>query len=149
MKFKKLLFPLIILIFIFLFTFIATERFTKVSSPAPSPQIEQLKYIDVPITINYQEEGKSNEAKIASVKEDTTAWEATKKAIGEENLEYKDYGGDLGIFISAINNVKPTGNKFWLFKVNGQGADIGVSSYKLKQGDQIEFVISEPKEENQ
>lgn len=149
MKPRKLLFPLILFTFIFLGTFAVTNKLTKNPQPTPSPQIEQLKYIDVPITIDYQKEDRAKEAKFATVKEDTTAWEVTKKAIGEDNLEYKDYGGDLGIFISAINNVKPTGNKFWLFKVNGEGADIGVSSYKLKQGDQIEFVISEPTSENQ
>lgn len=144
MKPKNIPFFLIILIFLLSLSFVLTNKFTKNPLPSPTPQIEQLKYIDVPLTIDYQQEGKAKEAKLATVKDGATAWEALKKTIGEQNLEYKDYGADLGIFIASINGIKPTGNKFWLFKINGEGANVGVSSYKLKQGDQIEFMISEP-----
>lgn len=144
MRLKNLLVPSILLAFLLSLTFVATEKFTKAPASSPSPQIEQLKYIDVPITIDYQQEGKNAESKLVTVKEGITAWEAFKKGIGEQNVEYKDYGGDLGIFIIGINSVKPSGNKFWLFKVNGQSASVGVSSYKIQNGDKLEFVIAEP-----
>lgn len=142
MKLKSLLLPLTLLALVFTFAFTATNKLTK--PLAPSPQIEQLKYIDVPLTINYKQQDKPVERKIATVKENSTAWEALKKVVGEQNIQFKDYGADLGIFINAINGVAPSGNKFWLFKINGEGAKVGVSSYRLKQSDQIEFEISEP-----
>ena len=144
MKFKNLLLPLIFLAIITSIVFAISNK----SAPTPSPtaQIEQVKSIQIPITINYGEVEKQQEVKTVSIQENSTAWETLIQAVGEANVEYKDYGDELGIFISAINGVKPIGNKFWLFKVNGEGAKVGVSSYKVKEGDELEFVISEPTE---
>ena len=99
----------------------------------------------VEVKIDYAGESeKTTEVKTVSVTEGQTAWEAIQSAVGLENIEYQDYGGDLGIFMQSINGVKPPGSKFWLFKVNGMGAEVGVSSYKVQEGDKLEFVISEP-----
>jgi hypothetical protein len=73
---------------------------------------------------------------------ETTAWEAIKTALGEENLTYQDFGGDLGIFISGFKGVAAEGNHFWEFKINGEGAEAGVSKYVVQQGDVLEFVYS-------
>jgi hypothetical protein len=73
---------------------------------------------------------------------ETTAWEAIKMALGEENLTYQVFGGDLGIFISGFNGVAAEGNHFWEFKINGEGAEEGVSKYVVRQGDVLEFVYS-------
>lgn len=101
----------------------------------------------VEVTIDYAgEEEKETEVKTVKFDEGDTAWDALKSAVEIDNIEYQDYGGDLGIFVQSINDAKPTGNKFWLFKVNGKGADVGISSYKVQDGDKIEFVISEPSE---
>lgn len=101
--------------------------------------------VRVDVTIDYSGEvDKALETKSVSVEEGGTAWDVLKTAVGEENIEYKDYGGDMGIFVSGINEVKPEGNKFWLFKVNGEGSDVGVSAYKVQVGDRLEFVISAP-----
>jgi hypothetical protein len=72
----------------------------------------------------------------------TTAWDAVKTALGEENLTFEDFGGTLGIFITGFNGVEVEGNHFWEFKVNGEGSEVGVSSYVVQQGDMIEFVYS-------
>ncbi|MBI2327683.1 DUF4430 domain-containing protein [Candidatus Curtissbacteria bacterium] len=141
MKFKNLLLPLIFIPLVLVLFFVSSNK--SQTNPPPAPQIEEVKIIDIPIKIDYGKENQS-ETKIAKVEENSSAWEALKTAAGEQNIEYKDYGGELGIFISAINQVKPTGNKFWLFKVNGEGASVGVSSYKVQNGDKLEFVISEP-----
>lgn len=99
----------------------------------------------VEVKIDYSGEAeKTTEVKTVAVTEGQTAWDAIQSAIGLENIEYQDYGGDLGIFMQSINGVKPSGSKFWLFKVNGKGAEVGISSYKVQEGDKLEFVISEP-----
>ena len=72
----------------------------------------------------------------------STAWDAIKAAIGEDNLAFEDFGGTLGIFISGFNGVEAEGNHFWEFKVNGEGSEVGVSSYEVQQGDMLEFVYS-------
>ena len=101
----------------------------------------------VEVTIDYAgEEEKETEVKAVKFDEGDTAWDALQAAVEVDNIEYQDYGGDLGIFVQSINDVKPAGNKFWLFKVNGKGADVGVSAYEVQDGDRLEFVISEPSE---
>ena len=72
----------------------------------------------------------------------TTAWDAIKVALGEENLAFEDFGGDLGIFITGFNGVQAEGNHFWEFKVNGETAEAGVSKYEVTDGDVLEFVYS-------
>ncbi|MBI3341961.1 DUF4430 domain-containing protein, partial [Candidatus Curtissbacteria bacterium] len=71
-----------------------------------------------------------------------TAWDAVKSALGETNLTYKDYGGDLGIYITAINGIEPTGNQYWQFNINGNSSEVGVSSYIVQDNDKIEFKIA-------
>ncbi|MFH1089367.1 MAG: DUF4430 domain-containing protein [Candidatus Uhrbacteria bacterium] len=57
------------------------------------------------------------------------------------DLDYTDYGGDLGIFIQAIDSVPGEGasDKWWQFWVNNVYSTSGVSSYYLNSGDVIEF----------
>ena len=108
---------------------------------------EQQVQPQVEITIDYAGEvEKDTEAKSINFEESDTAWDVLQSEVGFDNIEYQDYGGDLGIFVQGINGVKPSGNKFWLFKVNGKGAEVGISSYKVQDGDRLEFVISEPSE---
>jgi uncharacterized protein DUF4430 len=70
-----------------------------------------------------------------------TAWDAIKTALGEENVSTQEFSG-LGLFITGFNGVEVEGNHFWEFKVNGEGSEVGVSQYEVKQGDVIEFVYS-------
>ena len=72
----------------------------------------------------------------------STAWDAVRAALGEENLDYQDFGGDLGIFITGFNGVEAQGNHFWEFKPNGETAEVGVSKYEVQQGDVLEFAYS-------
>jgi hypothetical protein len=55
---------------------------------------------------------------------------------------YKDYGGSMGIFISSIASTTGTSDKWWQYWVNGEYANIGVSSYKPKAGDVVEFRLT-------
>lgn len=64
--------------------------------------------------------------------------------ISEENsldLEYKDYGNDMGAFIEAIdgynNNFQE--DKHWQFWVNNKYSKIGAGSYKLGGGEVVEW----------
>jgi hypothetical protein len=77
-----------------------------------------------------------------SVEQGSKAWDAIKQALGEDRLTYQDFGGDLGIFITGFDGVEAEGNHFWEFRVNGEGADVGVSKYEVMSGDVLEFVYS-------
>lgn len=140
----------VVVVLIALAVIFSLDRLSSQKQVAPSPTTEQIQKVNADVTIDYAGQvQKSAETKQVAVEQGKTAWDVLRDAVAEQNVEFKDYGGDLGIFISAINGVKPTGNKFWLFKVNGESSKVGVSSYKVQSGDRLEFVISEPKDENQ
>lgn len=107
-------------------------------SPTPSPQASTIE-----VKVDYAGYvDRSADTYSATFSPNQTAWTVVSTAISIENLQYTDYGGDLGIFITGINGVVPAGNNFWLFRVNGADASLGVSSYVVAENDKIEFVIS-------
>jgi hypothetical protein len=80
-------------------------------------------------------------AQAFSVSPGQKAWEAVKQAIGESNIQYQDYGGDLGIFVTGFYGVAP-GCPWWEFYVDGASATAGVSSYTVESDDVLEFRLS-------
>jgi hypothetical protein len=144
---KSGLSAIIIVAFVLIGGYFAVTNVQNKGEVAPAVTTQnQGEELQVDVTIDYAGEGnKQAETKSASITNGETAWEVLESAIGAENIEYQDYGGDLGIFISGINGVKPKGDKFWLFKVNGEGSKVGVSAYKVKPGDKLELVITKAK----
>jgi hypothetical protein len=64
--------------------------------------------------------------------------------VAEKNnlkLEYKDYGGSMGVFVDSINGIGSGlgGNKYWQFWVNNVFSEVGASSYRLQSGDMVEW----------
>ena len=63
-------------------------------------------------------------------------------AMSEQTFTFsgKEYPS-LGFFIEEINGKKndPTNDTYWLYYINGQLANIGISNYQIKQGDIIEW----------
>lgn len=68
-------------------------------------------------------------------------------SVTEENnlpLGFKDFGGELGVFIESINDVpEEPSDKWWQYWVNNKYGEIGVSSYEVKSGDIIELKFVE------
>lgn len=54
----------------------------------------------------------------------------------------KEYSG-LGFFVERINELKPGKGESLILFVNNKKADVGVSGYKLKKGDLIEFKVED------
>ena len=70
------------------------------------------------------------------------------KADGRLAMEAEDYGGSMGLFITAINATK-NGDQpghYWRFYVNGKLAPAGVSATVVKAGDQIEWRFEQEEE---
>lgn len=77
--------------------------------------------------------------------EGMTAFRALQKSAERAsfNLEYKDYGGDMGVFITSINGQTGENQKaWWQFWVNGKYADKGASTYTLNPGDSVYWTLS-------
>lgn len=60
-------------------------------------------------------------------------------------FSYKDFGGDLGIFIESINNSsqQESKTKWWQYWIDGEYAQVGVLSYQVKSGDNIIFKFTD------
>ncbi len=56
-------------------------------------------------------------------------------------IEYKDYGGEMGLFIQSVGGVPSIGNtnttKWWQFWVNGEYSTLGASSVMVEEGDEV------------
>lgn len=58
-------------------------------------------------------------------------------------LKYKDYGGDLGVFVESIGGkTDPKKKAWWQYWVNNEYGKIGSSSYKLKAGDVVMWKLT-------
>ncbi|WP_240335272.1 DUF4430 domain-containing protein [Paraliobacillus sediminis] len=53
----------------------------------------------------------------------------------EENYEIEDVDG----FITSIDGVEQTDDKFWLYEVNDEEALVGANEYELSSGDEVVF----------
>lgn len=106
------------------------------AAPTPTPQGNSVE-----IGIDYAGQ-KTKDAYSTNVETGQSAWEAIKKAVGIENVQYTDYGGNLGIFITGFNGINATGNQFYEFRVNGTSSQVGVSSYICNNADKLEFVLT-------
>lgn len=58
----------------------------------------------------------------------------------------KEYMG-MGHFVESINDIKNNvkENKFWIYYINDESAKIGISHYKIKEGDIIKWKFEESK----
>lgn len=77
----------------------------------------------------------------ADAKSGMTAFDLLKQGGEEIGLEVqsKDYG-DMGVLVEQIDNLKNgADNKFWIYYVNGQMAQVSASKYILKGGDKVEW----------
>ncbi|MFZ3015460.1 MAG: DUF4430 domain-containing protein [Minisyncoccia bacterium] len=81
-----------------------------------------------------------NEAKYTTnISEETSVYDFMDKLRTEGKIYFKDktYSG-MGKFIEEINGIK-NGEKYWIYYVNNKKANIGVSNYKINEGDIVSW----------
>lgn len=76
-----------------------------------------------------------------SVAENQNALELLKNS---HVVETKSYG-QMGEFVLSIDGIKPDNQHFWQLYVNGKSSSVGAGSYVLKEGDKVEWKLSEIK----
>ena len=57
---------------------------------------------------------------------------------GKINFKEKNYIG-MGKFIDELNGTKNSEDKNWIYYVNNKKANIGISNYKINQGDIVSW----------
>jgi len=55
-------------------------------------------------------------------------------------LELKEYPG-MGYFVAKIGSLVPTADKYLMYRVNGEEASEGISSYILKENDVVKWEV--------
>lgn len=109
----------------------------KIENEKSKPAAEQQVKAD--ITARLEIGDKTYQAK---VKADSTAYDLMKILQSDLDLKFsaKEYAG-MGALIEEIDGVKNDvkANKFWIFYVNGQPSQVGVSGYVLKNNDVISW----------
>ena len=77
-----------------------------------------------------------------SVSSDSTVYDLmTDLQNNQENnfsFQAKEYSG-LGYFIEKINEVGSETGKYWIYYINDQKSQVGVSEYILKSGDVVSW----------
>jgi hypothetical protein len=77
-----------------------------------------------------------------NIKEGSTVYDAMNiaQSLVENNFSFKskEYPS-LGIFVGEINGKKGGEGGYWIYSVNGEEANVGVSNYKVNNGDIISW----------
>lgn len=111
---------------------------------------EEAPLAQVDITIDYGDDNLATTQLSVSLDPDQTEdlFAVLRRGLAESDIEftYKDFGGDMGMFIETINGVgKGSLSKWWQYWVNDEYATVGVSSYVPGDGDVIRFVYTNEK----
>lgn len=93
------------------------------------------------ITVGLKVEGSKQDASSLNVGLGSNALVALKMS---HAVETKNYEG-IGEMVLSIDGVKPDNKHFWAFYVNGKSSNVGASSYKLNNGDSLEWKLEEIK----
>lgn len=78
----------------------------------------------------------------------STAYDAMQKLIKDKKItaQMKEFSG-MGYFVEEINGIKNNNQtgEYWIYYINGQSAQIGISSYLLKPNDLITWKYEKSK----
>lgn len=76
----------------------------------------------------------------SEISETISVYDFMNKLQEEGKITFKDktYMG-MGKLIEEINGVKSSGDKYWIYSVNGIEAQVGVSDYKINPGDIVSW----------
>ena len=146
MKNKKYLKILIVILslgilFIFVFSFIKNPSKPSLINGRVNTKIESkvLSPKDIKVTLEVLDKKYDLE-----VKDNANVFEVMQKGQKESkspnifNFKYKEHAG-LGVFIEEINGIKGGEGRYWIYYVNGVLANVGVSNYKINNGDIISW----------
>lgn len=114
----------------------AKETTTISSTVESSVVTSSEKAQTLKVSIVLSEDGKEFSNAELEVKEGSTVMEALQ--------EKYDVVEDKG-FITTIDGKEQNvdgNNKWWMYTVNGEMANVGAAEYKLKDGDKVEFDLS-------
>lgn len=103
------------------------------STTTKNDDINKVNTINISVEINGQKYP-------LSLLKKSTAYDAMIKLVNDKKINaiFKEFTG-LGYFTDEINGVKTDKNSgtYWIYYINGQSAQVGISQYILKNNDLI------------
>jgi hypothetical protein len=141
LKNKKILLGFIALIVILTGINIAAKFYslkTKTPNQPPINSTAGQQLLAVSLLINNGSDQLNFNEK---VKNGSTVFDLLKQLSQEGKFILSYQTSSMGVFVKGIGQVENDNknNKFWMFKVNNQLANVGASSYILKEGDKVEW----------
>lgn len=122
---------------------IGVGGYVNLNSSADLSDVEQIESKTVSVMLDFGDGNVKTFTGVDLQKEQANVFDVlnTLSIDNKIMLAYKDYGGDLGVFIQSIDSVpgEGTNDKWWQFWVNNVYSTSGVSSYYVNSGDVIEF----------
>jgi hypothetical protein len=120
----------------------ANGSITSNTSSEPTPtQTPSQKTSEISVTFKIRKNTYT-----ISVPKDSTVLEAmmlldkdTKQNFSFKSSTYSS----MGQFVTEINSIKSTNEYFWVYYVNDTQANLGVSNYKIKSGDTIQWKLED------
>ena len=107
--------------------------------PAATTQAEAVKKVKASVTINPGESSQVLSSQYAEIEEGKTALDLTSQVAKVETKGEGQNAFVTGIGGRAADTAK---KEFWEFTINGKPADVGAGSYKVKNGDKVEWRIT-------
>lgn len=143
-KYIKYIGGLVLVVVVFLVGISVGRGYQQTPAPQPTKQNEAQSVVS--LMIDYGDDRIKTYSDL-TVTDQSTVFDVLKQAAEKNNidLQYKDFGGDLGIFIETIDGIgkDPAQKKWWQFWVNNKYSQIGSGSYKVQAKDVIQFKFTE------
>lgn len=141
----KILAKIIIVVAIFFVGFYIGQQ--QATAPGLfNNQLETLEQSQEQIKVSLMLDFGNGEIKTfdnVQAKKGSSVFELLEKITSENEVElqYKDYGGDLGVFIESIGGAISDfeADRYWQFWVNNEYAQVGASNHELSDGDVVEW----------
>lgn len=86
------------------------------------------------------ESGYLTKSEKVSVEKGSSAWDVVKTYLDENNIPYDAQESQYGVYIKGVNNINASDagkNSGWMYNVNGETPNVGISGYTLTDGDKI------------
>ncbi len=139
----KILAKIIIILAIFWIGFWVGNHYAVIPAPGGETGFEQPDAAGQASLMLDFGDGEIKTFNSVDIPEPGTVFALLDKVTAENDIElqYQDYGGEMGVFVEAIGNRESDfdANSFWQFWVNNEYAQVGPSSYQLHNGDMVEW----------
>lgn len=121
----------------------AFNQYQTNQSNGETPSEEQTIQESIEISLDYGD-GEDPEIYYTHYRSGVSVFETLESAseLNDFELEYTDYGGDLGVFVESINGHSGGDGEWWQFWVNGEYQMSGMSSVIVNPGDIIELKLT-------